>query len=187
MNRNDKIDRSELPPAEVGGPIDAMHGKGDQTAHRSLQSTKTRKEVDAQAEADASVNVEYRGTNPVANVKQAREEAGLGPDGNLKPDFDGTQPKVMPDGSLRVVGMEQLKEEVAAADGETVEEQEEAAGLDINDTDADEADEDEEEEEVEEEGNMTVAELKDALTEAGIEYSSSARKAELQELYAQIK
>lgn len=151
----EKIDRSEMPPARVGGPIDL--NKGDQSAHASVQRS---------------------------DVEQARIESGLGADGNLDPNFDGTQPKILADGTVAVVGMKDLKQASADFDGETVEEQEkraaEGAANPDNDTDMPDPDA---EEEVEDDGNLTVAQLKEALDEAGIAYSSSDRKADLRALY----
>lgn len=194
MNRIDKVDRTELEPAKVGGPIGEVK-EGDATAHPSMQSAKTKKELKAQEEADPSgVNVEFRGANAQANRDQARAEAMLPVDGNLDPNFEGTQPKLMEDGYLRVVPMQTLKEETAAADGETVEKQERDAGLVVGQSltplaveeakKEEEAEEETEEPEVEEDdGNMTVAELKEALDGADIAYPSSARKADLLKLY----
>lgn len=179
-------EEAELAPAKVGGPIDENAGKGDHTAHETMQSAETKERVAAEAE--------QRGKDAEANVAMSRKEGGLGPDGALDPNFEGTQPKLMRDGTLQVIGMQDLKQAAADKDGETVAEQERAAGLEVGQSLTPQAKEaekqeelleetEEEVEEVEDDGNMTVAELKEALDGAEIEYPSNARKADLLKLY----
>lgn len=166
----DKIDRSEMPPAQVGGPIDAV--KGDHTAHPTVQDSKTRKAVKAGEFEEGDSNVEYRGPDATANIAQARAEAGLTKDGNLDPNFDGTQPKVLPDGDLVVVGMEDLKEAAAEFDGETVEQQEIDAGLEVADQDeVDDID-------PEELAGKTISEISEAIGSMDAKQLKALEKAE---------
>lgn len=137
-------------------PIDAV--PGDHTAHQTVQRS---------------------------NEHRARAEAGLGADGNLKPDFDGTMPKITDnEGTLEAVTMQELKERAAEQDGQTVEEQEEAAGLNIADDDngrntvSDEAEDDGAEVNVEELAAMTIDQIKEQIEELDAKQLKQLEKAE---------
>lgn len=135
---------------------------------------------------------EYRET-----PEQKRQNEAMKKYSPVKPGFDGTQPKIVHDTDQPVfVSTKELVERDADKQDTTVAELKIAAAeseantgkpdpidgeeVPVGDAEAAEVAEETEEEEV---VNLTVAELKEALDAAGVEYPSHALKADLQQLY----
>ena len=127
--------------------------------------------------------------NTKESPEQQRENDALKNYSPIKPGFKGTIPGVTKERVVQGVASEELKQPVPEENTDPVEEEELNAELpenqeeEVEETTEEEQTEEAQEEEEAVEEDMTVAELKEALDNAGVEYPSSALKADLRALY----